>query len=140
MTTNLTPQQKFEERIKAKLVDDIGELLPDEVLSGMVESAMKEAFFKPRKIRVERSYGGGSTVEDGEPWLIEVIRELVDAQVKEQAEKFLAANADHMKERLDEIIKNGLLKSMIEHMDMRLGSTMNDVVTQVIQRDFPQRY
>ena len=46
MTENLpteprTPQQLFEENVTKKLKKDIGSLIPDEVLKGMVQKTIK---------------------------------------------------------------------------------------------------
>ena len=53
MSNELTPQQRFEERIKAKLRDDIGDLLPDDVL--------------PSSLRQSTLAGADTFVLDG-PW------------------------------------------------------------------------
>lgn len=46
----LTPQQQFEQKIIERLRADIGNLLPDNVLSSLVEKAIENMFF----IRTER--------------------------------------------------------------------------------------
>lgn len=135
MSTDLTPQQKFEERIKAKLVDDIGQLLPDDVLSAMVEAAMKEAFFKPRKI-VDNS-GYHQRIVDGDPWLVEVLRDLVGEQVKHEVKAFAEANREEITRQLDMIIKDGLLRSMLQHMDNKLQWSLQEIAQQAINNAFP---
>ena len=45
LAENMTPQEQFQNNIKDRLQKDIGDLIPDEVLKGMVEKSIKEMFF-----------------------------------------------------------------------------------------------
>lgn len=42
MTTQLTPQQSFEEKLKDRIRENIGDLMPDALLSQMIARAMSE--------------------------------------------------------------------------------------------------
>jgi hypothetical protein len=46
---DLTPQQTFENNVKERLRKDIGELIPDDVLSALVKTAIQETFFTKKK-------------------------------------------------------------------------------------------
>jgi hypothetical protein len=46
----------FEKKISARLSKDMADLIPDEVLSGMVSRAIEDMFFKERKLSVS-NYG-----------------------------------------------------------------------------------
>ena len=48
MTTELTPSQNFEQKIKEKLTKDIGDLMPDELLVSLIERSIEDCFFKDR--------------------------------------------------------------------------------------------
>jgi hypothetical protein len=80
MSNELTPMQTFEEKVKAKLKDTIADMLPDEALAALVQRAVDERFFKPRKEQV-----GYNTVEKPS-WFAEAVAQeakpLIDAYIK----------------------------------------------------------
>lgn len=55
MTTQLTPQQLFEEKLKDRIRENIGDLMPDALLSQMIARAMEEFLFKP--VETKDSWG-----------------------------------------------------------------------------------
>ncbi len=46
LATKTDPLSEFQKRISEKLRDDIGNMMPDEVLKEMVNRALEEQFFK----------------------------------------------------------------------------------------------
>jgi len=80
------PMEDFQTRVLKKVREDIGKMLPDEVVESLVQRAIDEQFFQPRK--VYRSYGG----HDEEPsWFIKEVTRLS----KPLIESYVAA---HIKE------------------------------------------
>lgn len=57
MTTQLTPMQDFEQKVKERLAKDIGNLIPDEALKNLVERSVEETFFKTRTVAKTNGYG-----------------------------------------------------------------------------------
>lgn len=56
MTNEPVVTKTFEEKLIDRLKNDIGDLMPDEVLSKLLEKAMDGVFFKPRVIGKEAKY------------------------------------------------------------------------------------
>ena len=48
MSNDIVPIMSFEDKLKAKIKNDIGELLSDEDLQKMVKSSINSVFFDPR--------------------------------------------------------------------------------------------
>jgi hypothetical protein len=99
----VTPQQAFEDKIKAQLRANIGDLLPDEVLGEMVQKAVKDLFFT----RQTRSYGYGDRAEPFSWFEEEVQRGLRDVMRKSLTSYFDKHGAEIAKLVGDQIIAEG---------------------------------
>lgn len=80
----LTIQQKFEEKIKDRLRQSVGDLMPDETLADLTKKAMNEMFFK-RKLEKQGGYYD-KEVETPSWFEDEVytqLKEKIDVQLKE---------------------------------------------------------
>ncbi len=87
------PMQGFQNRVLQKIRDDIGKMLPDEVVEGLVQRAIDEEFFRP--VKVYSQYGN----DKEEPsWFIKEVTKLS----KPVLEKYIA---EHVKEREKDIKK-----------------------------------
>lgn len=133
IAVNKTFQEKLEERIRT----DIGELMPDEALAEIVTRAIEKSFFEER------------TVEDGTytyqkrkqvPWVVQVVRELLEARVEAAVKTWVSDNPDAIKkvvqERLDEGIASAFVKSINNLMQapvMELQNSMNEIVRRLSQ-------
>lgn len=113
-------------------------LLPDDVLQAMVQKAMEEAFFKPRKLVDESGYR--PAVVDGDPWLVEVIRDLIDGRVRAAAKEQIKVNEAFIQDKIDELIKDGLVKGVISHIDTRLSSAMGNFARQAVDQIVPNSW
>jgi hypothetical protein len=72
--------QDFQERVFTRIRDQIGELLSEEDLKKLVESAMERAFFEP--LRIKDNWG---TVRDQDSpfqkWIVSLVQDRVRAGV-----------------------------------------------------------
>ena len=125
-----TPQQEFEQRIKDRLAEDMGKLMPDEVLAEMVNRAMNDAFFKERV--VERDGYNRTTVKP--PWFVEAMRELLEEQVKAQCATWFEKNQDTMEELVRDLVQDGLLNAIINRVNTQLQFTMDDFANKIVDR------
>lgn len=80
----LTPQQRFEEKLTDKLREDIGALLPDDVLANLVEKSMHEMFFK-RGSEKEHSGWNAKTIETPS-WFERQVKELLEPRINAEIE------------------------------------------------------
>lgn len=79
MSTELTPQQRFEEKVRDRLRENIGDLIPDDVLSKMIQDTMQKLFFhRPM-------------VDEGDRWNKKMVEKpsWFENEVREQTEKML---------------------------------------------------
>lgn len=116
-STAVAPMQAFQERVKEKLKADIGQLLPDEVVSEMVQRVIAEEFFTKKTIRNNpQSYNDTSTREEPSVFQHMVI-EAAKPLVAEAASKVFEENRRRMQKQIDEAVQSGLLKMALHYLD-----------------------
>lgn len=76
-STQLTPQMAFEEKVKERIRDSIGDLMPDEVLVDILRRAIEEQFFE--QTLTEDRWGSKHYQE---PWLLKEVGTLLNAKLK----------------------------------------------------------
>lgn len=112
MKDEITVKETFEERLKERIKGDIGDLIPDELLSSMVSNSINDILVKPRETK--NSYGG---VIDSKPGLLEEItRDLLTEQIKE----YIIKN-----EELNKLISDAI-ESKINDAVCHLGTSIMD--------------
>lgn len=94
------PMTAFREKVLEKLRADIGAMMPDEALAGMVKEAVEGEFFKRRK----STDGYGRVVEDKPSWFVEEVAKLGQPIIKDHVTAWLAEN----KPVLEQAIKDFL--------------------------------
>lgn len=119
MSAELQPLAAFQERVKEKLRDDIGSMLPDEALAALVQEAVKEQFFKPRK--VEEGY---RTV-DKPSWFVEEVAKLAQPYIERVMREYVEVNRDALDRALAEFC--GAQNLLLLAMASMRAATANDV-------------
>ena len=114
----LTPLQTFEGQIKDRLLQDIGSLMPDDVLAEMVKRAIDDAFFQKRDQYVPRSFGAPDKVEK-EPLFVETIRELIKKQVRQEIEEWLDRNHNEVAKLIQDEVSQGVPQLIMKHLQVR---------------------
>ena len=98
MNTAVVEAMSFQDKLKKRIQEQIGELMSDEDLKRLVDAAMHDAFFKP-KVR----NNGYHTTE--EPAVLEsILRDLLRSQVQTLVKEYLKENA----EVVEKIVKQTL--------------------------------
>lgn len=116
ITCNLTSQQQFEQNLMERLRKDIGELLPDEVLSEMIKSQLEAMLLKERPVAPTSFYSNTPTPPKP-PLLQELIKELLLDAVKEEIKVWLADNDEAVRELIKAQLSKGLASSLVKALD-----------------------
>lgn len=106
-TKQLTPQQSFEEKVIDRLREDIGELIPDEVLADMVNKCMKKLFFTGKEVK----NNWGQHVRTEPPLIEKTVKELMSQHVDSQVGRWLADNRDQVRELIGQRLDAGILEA-----------------------------
>lgn len=111
MSTDIAENKTFEEKMKARIKESIGDLIGDDDLKKLLDSAMHDVFFKPSKIRVN-SYD----YKDGPSFLQELVKELMEPKVRELVKEYIDSNQEVVLKTLNDVVQEGVGMSMVKAM------------------------
>ena len=120
-SADLATPMTFQERLKERLRDSIGELLSDDDLTALVERGIDEVFFQPR---YERRPGAYST-ETLPPLIHEVVKDVLSAQMREAVERWLSSHEDEVRQALEDCVKDGAGMALMRAFTSYFQDSMN---------------
>lgn len=113
----LAPMESFIERVKGRLRDDIGSLLPDEAVQQMVERVINEEFFVKRRVpKPGRGGYSNETIEANSPFqemVINACRDTIEKHALLVVEKHVA----DIEAQIKHTIQNGLIALALKSLD-----------------------
>jgi hypothetical protein len=93
-------EKVFQEKLIGRIREDIRDLMPEEVITGLIERAIQEEFFKPRLVedgRWDKRYKPSEFVEE----VIKAAQPILQAAVSD----FVSANGDMIKTAVTGLLK-----------------------------------
>jgi predicted regulator of amino acid metabolism with ACT domain len=116
MTNEIATNKTFQDKMFERVRDQMGDLLTDEELKKIVEQAIQKAFFESISINT----GYGNTTQ--KPSLfIHLIQEELKVRVNSAVSEWLKANESVVKESIENVIKEGMLKGVIQALESRMS-------------------
>lgn len=129
-TTDLAPQEAFQEQIKARVRAAVGELMPDEMLKKIVEEGLHAAFFeRPHKIKYS-TYGSSQELEN-DPWFTVFIREEMSKRVQQTMDKWIAEHPDEIRQIIRDVTSAGMAGVVFRVIADQFSPAMYDFRTQM---------
>lgn len=129
MTTDIMQQKSFEEKMKERIKDSIGELITDEELSKLVERAVDEVFFKEQVIH--KSYGR----DEYKPSLIcDIIEKLLKKSVERNISMYIDTHPDEINEIINNIVTSGLGNAVLQAVSNKFSMDINMFQTNIENR------
>jgi len=107
MTTEIAKKETFEEKMKARIIDSIGDLMPDEELQKIISKSIDEAFFQ--KIVIQEGYHK----KELDPWIYGVVKDLLQDHMKKQVELYMKEHKDVILDNINDIVKNGISECFV---------------------------
>lgn len=128
-STNTNPMETFQNKITEKLRSDIGSMLPDEVLQGLVKKAVDEHFFKERK---ETSSSGYHTITKPS-WFVEEVGKHAQPLIEKAVSEYVKNNKEVMEKALSDFFATqNLTLLMTASMAHQMQQNVYDVVARVV--------
>lgn len=93
------PMMDFQDKVIEKLRSDFGEMLPDEVVDGLVQRAIDEQFFKP--IKVPRQYG---EPDERPSWFVSEITKLGEPILRRMLADYMKKHEGEIKKAIEKFI------------------------------------
>lgn len=115
MTQELATNESFQEKMFKRIRDSMGDLMSNEDLKKVVESALQKAFFE------ERIDTSGYHEKKIPALFIELIKEHLGAQVKVVCEEYIKNNPDKINAAIQDSVGKGFLNLMTTWLDTKLN-------------------
>lgn len=129
----LAPMESFMERVKGKLRDDIGNMLPDEVVAGLVQKVIQDEFFTRKRIPAPgRGSYSTDTVEvpsEFQKMVIEASKPIIEKHVL----ALMAERAEELDQQIQESVRAGLMKFAVSAMDQVFAHALGGQSWQIEQ-------
>lgn len=116
-TKAVAPMDAFMDRVKAKLRDDIGSMLPDEAVQQMVDKVIHDEFFKPRRIpKPGRGSYSSDEIEVNSPFQDMVIK-ACQATIEKHAMLIAERHAAEIEAQIKQSVEAGLITLALKSLD-----------------------
>ncbi len=127
VATTGNPVEQFQTRILDKLKADIGGLMPDEVLRGLMTRAVEEQFFKTRTVK-----DGYNTVEKPS-WFVEEVGKHAKPIIEQITRDWLEVNKSKIAEGLEKFLEAQNL-TLLTFAALRQATSQDlyEVATQIV--------
>lgn len=131
MSTALTSEQQFQEKMKERMRAAMGELMPDDVLAEIVAKGINEAFFT-KVPEVRNTYG--SIYQPEKPsWCVDFIQKECERQTAKEVQRWIKENESKVAEILEQCLKNGLASAVVHALDTMLKDAMYNLRSNIQQ-------
>jgi hypothetical protein len=125
--TDIVESKTFEQRMKERIRDSIGDLISDEDLTKMVDRSLEEVFFKPRPNPKYASYYNAGEPATIPPLLHELVKEVMVANVQAAVREWIGSNQEEVNAIIQKVVQEGIgsaalgaMNSMFNHQLMNL--------------------
>jgi len=119
MTNAIIVAETFEEKMKARIRESIGELISDAELAKLVETGIEQAFFAGQQKK--DNYGRIITTE---PLIYSIVKECLQAPVNELVIAWFVDNNDVIETLIDQAIRDGISTIVLRTFDQKLQSSL----------------
>jgi len=121
MANEIVVSQSFEEKMKARIKESIGELITDKELSELVHRSVDEIFFKPTKIKDGFNYKEGPSLLNG------LIKERLTPQVEKEIKQYINSHPKEVIKAIKEVVTLGIGKALLEALHLQFQNALFDL-------------
>jgi uncharacterized membrane protein YheB (UPF0754 family) len=128
MTTEVTFNKSFQEKMFEKVRDQMGDLLTNEELKKIVDAAMDKAFFE------KRYDTSGYNKREIDSQFVELIRKEMTPLVQRQVAQWLKDNEAQVLKAIDETIAKGFHALVQQHMENQIRFPLNEFANRLREK------
>lgn len=129
MTNAIATGNTFEDRMKARIKDSIGDLITDEDLTKLINRGVEEVFFKKTTIKTN-----SWDTKEGPSLLESIVKELLEDQVKDAVKVYIKDNSETVNKTIEAVVQEGIGKSVIAAMNQNFQSSLYSFQAQIAQQ------
>lgn len=128
-TQEIKPFEDFKTKLSERIKDDIGSLIPDEVIQGMISDVIKKEFFDERVVK-------GSFSSKTEPsWFVKEIGQLAKPVLESAVKDWVSSNEQVLKDALSEFLnKESLLLVSMASMQNIIRQDTHEAIAETMLR------
>jgi hypothetical protein len=115
--TDIVESKTFEQRMKERIRDSIGDLISDEDLTKMVDRSLEEVFFKPRSNPKYTSYYNCSEPATIPPLLHELVKEVMESQVQAAIREYIGSHTEEVNAIIQKVVQEGSGTAILKALD-----------------------
>lgn len=119
MATEIQKSQSFEDRMKERIKDSIGDLITDEELSRLVTKGVDEVFFKAITVS-----DGWSSTKTTPPLIHTIVKELLESTIRKAVDMWISEHKEEVLKVVDTVIAEGMAKALFRTIDMKFQSDL----------------
>lgn len=134
--TDIVTNQTFEQRMKERIRDSIGDLISDEDLTKMVDRSLEEVFFKPRPNPKHAAYYNSGEPATIPPLLHELVKEVLEANVQAAVREYIGSHKEEVNAIIQKVVQEGIgaavlgaMNSMFSHQLMNLQNNISQQIS-----------
>ena len=131
MTEIMIPQT-FEEKMKDRIRESIGELITDKELTELVRKSIDRVFFTPTEIGDTYHRKAGPSLLNG------LIRELLTPQVNEAVQEYIKDHPDEVSKVIKEVLSMGMGNALVTAISSQfqgaLFNLQSNIETTILNR------
>ena len=132
MNKEIVPSKSFQDRMKDRIKDSIGELMTDDELKKVVNQAVQEIFFEKQVL--QDGYG----TKEKPPWIHKLIKEILKDKVRIAVDDYMFVNSEIILKNIDNIVKDGVggavLSAITNRFQFDLNSFQMNIEAQLSQQ------
>ena len=133
--TDIVESKTFEQRMKERIRDSIGDLISDEDLTKMVDRSLEEVFFKPRSNPKYASYYNAGEPATIPPLLHELVKEVMEANVQAAVREWIGSHTEEVNAIIEKVVQEGsgtaILKALDNMFSYQLSNLQNNISQQI---------
>lgn len=125
----------FEDKLKARIKDQIGELMSDEDLKKLVHGSMNTIFFAKRTNPKYSAYGyGQSEPPELEPLLHEIVKEVLKPSVTAAVNAWVKEHPEDVAKAVTDVMTQGVGAALVSAVSTMFHGDLLSLQSNIIQR------
>ena len=127
MTDAIVQAKTFEERMRDRIRESIGELMSDEDLQKIVEQGIDEVFFKTRYVE-----DGRYNKREIPPLIHSVVKEVLNDRMKDAVEAWLQTHESNVRVAVAHVVEEGAGRAMVKALNGYMADSMIRLESDII--------
>lgn len=136
MNTEIAQKKSFEEKMKDRIKESIGDLIDDEKLTELVEQGIKSAFLEPRPVYSKSTFSRGQIDRHDPPYIEEMLKEFLAERMDAAIIAWCNKNSDklikHLKQTLERAPAEAFLASLGKVFEARVSNLHAEMMDDLI--------